>query len=45
MVKVDINRSIQLKEGLSFGEAEVRMNELLEIMKDSLAGTQKGQKL
>ena len=36
MVKVDIIRSIQLKEGLSFGEAEVLVNELLDIMKDSL---------
>lgn len=36
MVKVDIIRAIQLKEGLSFGEAEMRVNELLDIMKTSL---------
>ena len=36
MVKVDIIRALQLKEGLSFGEAEKLINTLLDIMKDTL---------
>ena len=36
MVKVDIIRAIQLKESLSFGEAEKLVNELLEIVKETL---------
>ena len=36
MVKVDIIRAIQLKEGISFGEAEKLVNDMLEIIKDSL---------
>lgn len=36
MVKVDIVRAIQLETGLQFGEAEQLVNELLEIMKQTL---------
>jgi len=36
MVKVDIIRSIQLKEGLSFGESEALVNQILDILKESL---------
>ena len=36
MVKVDIIRAIQLKEGISYGEAERLVNELLEIIKQTL---------
>ena len=36
MVKVDIVRAIQLEEGLSFGESESLINQLLEIIKDTL---------
>ena len=36
MVKVDIVRAIQLGTGLQFGEAELLVNEMLEIMKQKL---------
>ena len=36
MVKVDIVRAIQLETGLQFGEAEQLVNEMLEIMKQTL---------
>ena len=36
MVKVDIIRSIQLKAGLPFGDAEKLVNDMLELMKTSL---------
>ena len=36
MVKVDIIRAIQLKEGLQFGEAEKLVNDMLEIIKSTL---------
>ncbi len=36
MVKVDIIRAIQLRESIPFGEAESLINDLLEIIKDTL---------
>ncbi|MGK5094637.1 HU family DNA-binding protein [Deltaproteobacteria bacterium TL4] len=36
MVKVDIIRNLQLKEGLQFGTAEKLVNDMLDIVKDSL---------
>ena len=36
MVKVDIIRAIQLQERIAFGEAEVLVNALLEITKETL---------
>ncbi len=36
MVKADIIRAIQLKEGISFGDAETLVNSILEIVKNTL---------
>ena len=36
MVKVDIVRTLQRKEGLLFGEAEKIINDLIDIMKERL---------
>lgn len=36
MVKVDIIRAVQLKEGINFGEAEQLVNNLLDILKTTL---------
>ncbi|MGK5091307.1 integration host factor subunit alpha [Deltaproteobacteria bacterium TL4] len=36
MVKVDIIRAIQLKEGISYGESEYLVNQLLEFVKSNL---------
>lgn len=36
MVKVDIVRALQRKEGLLFGEAEQVVNELIDLMKETL---------
>lgn len=36
MVKVDIIRAIQLETGLQFGEAELLVNDMLEMIKETL---------
>lgn len=36
MVKVDIIRAIQLKEGIAFGEAERLVNTILDLVKNKL---------
>lgn len=36
MVKIDIVRALQLKAGISFGEAEELINELVELVKEIL---------
>ena len=36
MVKVDIVRALQLKEGLQFGESEELVNQMLDIVKNTL---------
>ena len=36
MVKVDIVRALQRKEGILFGEAEQIINELIDLMKETL---------